>query len=110
MVRLANLSNVMALRLFSSAVAKRFPTYRHLVLVSPPGPTSRRASSPRPSCSACRPWRSWSPRSATRDSLVLLTSIPQTSWAPVLWAQGLLRQAWDNGFVKSDHIFLHLIK
>ena len=35
-MRLANLSNVMALRLFSSAVAKRFPTYRHLVLVCPP--------------------------------------------------------------------------
>ena len=34
LVRLANLSNVMALRMLSTNVAKRFPTFHHLVQVS----------------------------------------------------------------------------
>ena len=39
-----------------------------------------------------------------------ITSNPQISWAPVLWAQSLLKQAWDSGLINSDHIFLNLIR
>jgi len=83
-VRLANLSVVLLLRRLSSGVAKRFPTYQHLVQAG----------------------------LLTEKELVRLESLQEVTenkhyivFAPILWAQATLRKARSDGLFPSDFLY-----
>merc|ERR1719187_1842336 len=86
LVRLANLSSVMALRRLSTSVAKRFPTFHHLVQAGLMTETElkrieflMRVMSSHQAKIHGNGWE------------------PQLTWEPVLWAQAVLRRAKESG-------------
>ena len=86
-VRLANLSAVLALRRISVSVARRFPSFDHLVGAG----------------------------LMTRAELVKMEKINetvdnlhQTSWYPLQWAQARLLRSYEKGWIKSEFLLLEL--
>jgi len=97
LVRLANLSSVMALRRISTAVAKRFPTFQHLVEAGLMTTKELRRV----------------------EHLVKVMSShqarihgggwePQLTWEPILWAQAILRRAREEGKGALDQPLLYV--
>jgi len=92
LVRLANLSSVMALRRLSTSVAKRFPTFHHLVGAGLMTETELkrieymiRVMSSHQAKIHGNGWE------------------PQLTWEPVLWAQAVLRRAKEAGMDCLDN-------
>ena len=86
-VRWANLANIMTLRRMSTQIARRFPTYEHLVEAG----------------------------LLTDKELTLLENITVTTdslypvyWVPLQWAQVEIRRAKTAGYISSDIIFTKL--
>lgn len=83
-VRQANLSTVMALRKLSTAVAKRFPTYQHLVQA---GLMTEKE------------------QQKILDLETVTEGQHQISWAPILWAQASLRRAWRDKLISAPNLY-----
>ena len=83
-VRLANLSTILALRRISSGVARRFPTYDHFVEA---GLMTERELS------------------KLEKMHETTENIHQITWYPIQWAQATLTQAREKGLIKSDFFF-----
>ena len=83
-VRLANLSSILALRRISTGVARRFPTYDHFVEAG-----------------------LMTEREQTKLEKMHLTTenIHQITWYPIQWAQAMLTQVRQEGMIKSDFLF-----
>ena len=83
-MRMVNLSNILTLRRISVGVARRFPTYEHLVQA---GLMTEREI-------------------AKMDDIHEVTeNIHQITWLPIQWAQKILSKARKNGMIKSDYIY-----
>ena len=86
-IRWANLANILTLRRMSTEIARRFPTYDHLVEAG----------------------------LLTERELVRLDKVVETSdslypvyWVPLQWAQQEVRRAKDAGHISSDLVFSKL--
>ena len=86
-VRWANLAHILTLRRLSTAIARRFPTFNHLVDAG----------------------------LLTEKELIKLDKIIETTdslypihWVPLSWAQVEIRKAKEKGYISSDAIFKEL--
>jgi hypothetical protein len=86
-VRWANLAHILTLRRLSTEIARRFPTFNHLVDAG----------------------------LLTEKELIKLDKIIETTdslypihWVPLSWAQVEIRKAKENGYISSDAIFKEL--
>merc|ERR1711892_441039 len=86
-IRWANLANILTLRRMSTEIARRFPTYDHLVEAG----------------------------LLTERELVKLDKIIETTdslypiyWVPLQWAQVEIRKAKEEGLISSDLVFTKL--
>ena len=86
-VRLANLSAVLCLRRVSVTVARRFPSFDHLV-------------------AAGLMTRAELRKMEKIDETV--NNLHQTSWYPLQWAQARLLRCHEEGWIKSDLLLLEL--
>lgn len=86
-VRLASLANILALRRMSTGIARRFPTYEHLVEA---GLLTHKEL-------------------LKLDKAVDTTEgLYQVSWVPIQWAQTTLLEAKNAGYISSDLLFSKL--
>ena len=88
-VRLANLSASLCLRRVSVSVARRFPTYQHLV-------------------KAGLMTKSEQKKMESINSTV--DNLHQTTWYPLQWAQARLLSCHQKGWIKSDLMMIELQK
>ena len=88
--RCAMLSNILTLRRISSSVAKRFPTYDHLIEAG---------------LMTTKEMKKLENLEKITDGLHAVT------WYPIIWAQKVLREAKEKGAISSDVLYdkLHAI-
>ena len=88
-VRLANLSAILCLRRISTGVARRFPTYDHLVEA---GLMTKREME------------------KMEKMNTTVENLHQTTWYPLQWAQARLLKCREKGWIKSDFMLMELHK
>ena len=86
-IRLANLSAILCLRRISTGVARRFPTYDHLVEAGVMT-KSEMAKMEKINCT--------------------VDNIHQTTWYPLQWAQAKLVKCRERAWIKSDWMLVQL--
>jgi len=88
-VRLANLSAILCLRRMSAHVARRFPSYEHLVKA---GLMTR------------------SEKIKLEKMNDTVNNLHQTTWYPLQWAQARLLRCSERGWIRSDFMMMELQK